>query len=344
MWVYLFNGSSWLLLLIVLLSGLILLTHKMTTQIFWFLCLGGAVITFDWRFLALIPLSIMSALILSRGFYWKVLKAHGEIVAFWHRNWPFMGANPLKESPIYGLPGYVSPTKRFKPGMVNALRRLVVLAGHSPWAVGALLVLGFMGMIGGISRPLEVFTAVWLILSVLLAFLTISIRWMRGIGLGNLYLFNAAFPAALMLAWFTQHHEHSGILGPMLILFLMPNIYSLYRFIIVMKSHPGLKLPEEIIRGIEEYHDGTWITYPYDLCEHIAYLANKSVLWGAHGYGFERLEEIFPVLRVDFPFLKQKYDLKYILIHETYLDDIKRANISVDLKLANQNYYVFQLL
>src|SRR5947207_15366648 len=72
LWYYGFQGQWWVWIPIVVLSGLILLTHKMTTQLFWFIVLGTALIYRKWWLLTLIPGSMLAAFLMSGGFSWKV--------------------------------------------------------------------------------------------------------------------------------------------------------------------------------------------------------------------------------------------------------------------------------
>ena len=67
-WLLWHEGAFWGWVLVAFVSGLLLLTHKMTTQLFWFLSIASGVWFQDWRLMMLVPLSIVSALILSKGF------------------------------------------------------------------------------------------------------------------------------------------------------------------------------------------------------------------------------------------------------------------------------------
>ena len=64
-------------------------------------------------------------------------------------------------------------------------------------------------------------------------------------------------------------------------------------------------LPEDVVTEISRYGEGAWISFPMQLMEQIAYRADKPVLWGAHGYGFEALRQVFPVVRRDIASLRQ---------------------------------------
>ncbi len=338
-WMYFFNGPSWCWLLVFLFSGLMLLTHKMTAQLFWFLCLGAAALTLDWHFLALIPISVLSAIILSKGFYVKVLMAHWDIVSFWYKYWPLMNANPLKESPIYGLPDYSSPAKIFKPGHRNLIRMVLlslIEPQNSSWVLCALssAFLVWIWKDLGITSPI----AGWLFLCFLFAVLTLAVRSLRCVGYGPLYFYNAAFPAAALLGLLAQNTVVTMLVG----IFLLLNLYGIYRALAGMKVG-RLSIPGDLLENLVSCEDGAWLAYPMQLCEHLAYLAKKPVLWGAHGYGFKLVEQVFPVVRVRYEALKERYGLRYLLVRDDYLPDISRIDIPKKIKFSSGEYHVIEI-
>lgn len=338
-WIYFFHGPLWAWVLVLFLSGLILLTHKMTTQLFWFLCLGAALFSRDWHFLLFLPLSVLAAAILSKGFYFKVLRAQWDIVAFWYRNWPLMHADPLKESPLYGIPGYSSPSKVFKPGTSYLVKMLASMFApqETPWMLCALLS-GFLVWIG---KGLDIFYPIvgWLLLCYLFAILTICIKSLRCIGYGELYLYNASFPVALLLGLVAE----KSIVIVLVAIFIVINLYGIYRALSWMKVK-GLSIPDDLLKNIINCPDGAWLAYPMQLCEHLAYLAKKPVLWGAHGYGFKLVEQVFPVVKASFENLKDRYGLKYFLVYDEYLSDFERIDIPTRIKFSSGAYHVLELI
>jgi hypothetical protein len=250
-----------------------------------------------------------------------------------------MHANPLKESPIYGLPGYSSPSKVFKPGRRNLIRMIISIFApqETPWAICALSTACLVWIGKGLDTLFPM--VAWLFLCVLLAVITISIKNLRCIGYGELYLYNAAFPAALVLGMLAEN----GWVIILIALFLVINLYGVFRALTWIKVK-GLSIPEDLLKNIVNCNNGAWLGYPMQLCEHLAYLAKKPVLWGAHGYGFKLLEPVFPVVQVAFESLKQKYGLKYVLVHDNYLSDINQINIPKRIKWASGAYHVFELV
>ena len=139
-WVWLGELSLWYALLSLIFAGLVLITHKMTTQVFWFTALFAAIFLQDIRIAALIPCSMLMALLLSAGFYRRVFRAHVDIISFWYKNWHWSGSNPILESPIYGEPDFESPSKYYRKGIASWIRRLQFVIGFNPWMPAVLLI------------------------------------------------------------------------------------------------------------------------------------------------------------------------------------------------------------
>ena len=141
LWTAYQGGPWWGWLIAVLLGGLILLTHKMTSQLMVFVVAGTAAVYGRWELLLLLPASVVTALVLSRGFYWRVLRAHWDIVSFWNRNWRWVAADQIRESPIYGDQTYERPEKLHKSGFRGVRSHCTILFGFNPAAwIACLLV------------------------------------------------------------------------------------------------------------------------------------------------------------------------------------------------------------
>ncbi len=219
-WLIWHDGVFWGWGLIALVSGLILLTHKMTTQLFWFMCLASGVIFFDWRLLILVPVSIVSALILSQGFYLKVLHAHWDIICFWGRNWRWLTVHPVLESPVYGTLGYETPTKYFRSGIKGLVRRLQYLFGFNPWGWAVLcaslwMYLKYDPLHSSLTIE-DAWIGQWLALILFFLLITTFIPFMRCLGNGYLYGYNAAFPSGLLVALIWGGLKHDKVVEAIL--------------------------------------------------------------------------------------------------------------------------------
>lgn len=313
--IFFFNGPAWLWLVLVPTCGLILLTHKMTTQLFWFLCLAGAVL--DWKVALLIPLSIVVALAMSKGFYWKVLLAHWDIVAFWYRNWPWAGANPVKESPIYGVEGYETPRKIHRKGAAGIAKHVFTQMAYNPFAwllMALLLAYPFLPVpLGGF--PLFVIGGLALTLAFGLA--TALVPAIRCLGAGHLYLYNAAFPSALV--WGLLYDREAEFILPFLAVGFAASLLAIVRYYVHVKQSPTLKIDPDfdaVLSFLAAKDCGAVMCVPPQWYDVVAYKTGLPVLFGGHGYGFKLLEDTFPRLLIPVAELVRRYGMRYVLIEE----------------------------
>jgi hypothetical protein len=315
-----YPDSSWLIWgIISLLAGGMLLTHKMTTQLFWFLCLSMGLIMADWRFALLIPVSIGVAILLSKGFYLRVIQAHWDIVTFWHRNWRWLQVHPVKESPVYGAPGFETPTKFYRKGLLGLLSHVRYLVGFGPaaWIVVAAAIAA-----GALSSEASYrFVVLWGILCLAFSLLTLFVPFLKCLGSGYFYLYNAAFPIALAGAMLLRHYpEWAGILWSA----VAANLLALgmyYRSVTQSEriQHDGNF--DQALEFLKTSPKGTVLCLPLQWSDAVAYKTGQSVLTGGHGYGFKLFEPLFPRLMVPIQEVVQKFDVRYLLTKDGYLTD-----------------------
>lgn len=158
----LFVGGEWYWALsLVCFSGLVLITHKMTTQLLVFMVLAGGVLLGESVLLLVVPVAVLSAYILSAGYYRFVALAHWDIVRFWFKNWRWSGSNPVLESPIYGAAGYESPSKFYRRGWFSWCKRLGFVVGFNSWVPIAIGVSIFAISYGEVLSQAALFFLGW---------------------------------------------------------------------------------------------------------------------------------------------------------------------------------------
>lgn len=322
LWVLFYGGGVWLLAVVFLFSGLILLAHKMTTQLFWFLSLSGAVLLQNWWLLGLIPCSIISALLLSKGFYWKVLIAHWDIVTFWHRNWHWLSAHQIHSSPLYGDAKCDKNAGFFKDGLVGFLRRLWFVVGFNPWLYAALAIGGLALMYDTQLESELWFVFAWLGLVFGFVLLTTFIPLFRSIGLGYLYLYNSAFPVALFVSLLWGGGTHGWVVNLILVGALTACLTGIGFYYYMLTQSKTLKVDadmDETLNALKEQADGVVLCLPNHWNDIVAYKTGKDVLSGGHGYGFRKLEFIFPRWMRPVSEVVSQYRVRYLLTYDSYL-------------------------
>jgi hypothetical protein len=342
-WENFLAGPDWLWLLVFPISGLILLTHKMTTQFLWFLCLGASVIEGNFLYLALIPGSILAAFILSGGFYRKVLLAHWDIISFWNRNWPWLQSHPIKESPLYMENDYETPTKFHRKGIAGILRHLKYLIGFNPsaWIIFFGLCLTEMSTI--LSTHNEwIAVSGWLALSLLFSLATVFIPILKCLGGGHLYLYNSAFPATLLagLAFKQQGSATHGIFFLALLINII--IIAVYYRSLKLKSNQVANTSvEKMLNRMKELPAGVVMCLPPQWYDMIAYKTKKQVLFGGHGLGFKLLEPTFPILRKPIEDIVREYNVSYLITQKGYLPENFMAQVSCKSEDQIEEYIIY---
>lgn len=330
-----FFVGEWLFWGAVILLGVVLLTHKMTAQLFWFLALAAFALTLDGEFLLLIVLSIVIAMLLSKGFYWKVLLAHRDIVSFWNRNWHLLAAHPVRESPLYGDEGYVTPTKYHRRGVKGWIRRGVYVVGFNPWSWASLILAVIWGLRGWTPGSVEGMLTGWLGIILLFSVLTTVVPFMKCLGNGYLYLYNAAFPASLSWGlWFGDRQANDK--AELVLVFVFTafvSVAGLLFYFHTLRKSKTLKVDadmESMLVFLRTQPEGVVMCLPQHWHDLVAYSTGKSVFFGGHGMGFKLIEPIFPVFRQPVEKIIEQNQIRYLLTYQGYLP----ANFLADLPPA----------
>jgi len=303
-----------------LLGALVLLTHKMTTQLLFFLALCSAAILGKWQPVALLALGISAALIFSGGFYINVLRAHAEIVAFWSRNWRWIGADPLRESPIYGDPGYQRPGKLHAKGLFGQLRKFVILVAMNPasWVCLVLLVeRAVYKLTGQALFNFPTFIALWLAFIILLSLLTTYFDKWKCLGAGYLYLYNSVSLASVLLAMILCFSANRGASYVILTLACLGNLTAVGTYYLEFWKSARLKPPLDLhalVSVLAQKPEGAVICWPTVWADFVTYKTPHPVLWGCHGLGFKKIEEFWPVLKIRWDEVVRKYHPRYLVI------------------------------
>lgn len=326
-------GASWVFWLLALVfAGLVLLTHKMTSQLFAFTALLGACLTFDVRLALMVPGAMLVALLLSGGFYLYVIRAHVDIVRFWSFNWRWLGSNPVLESPIYGELGYESNGKVYRNGLKALLRRLQFVIGFNPWVPVTLSIVILAWFSDHNFSSLEVWVFAWLAVTFLFTLTTMLIPMLRCFGQGYLYGYNASFPAALALglSWLTLFNTWYWI--TITIVAILASLFALVIFFRAMRSSRTIKVDASLdaaINRLEKLPEGTVMCLPQHWHDVVAYRTRKPVAFGGHGYGFKRLQPVFPRLIIPVKELIKMYDIRYLLLWPQYVNEKFLADLPV---------------
>ncbi len=306
-------------------AALVVLSHKMTTQLmlvlwpFWAWALGA------WEAALIPPAGIfIAALVTGPRFAARQWQAHADIVSFWHRHWRELGLHGFRHSPVYGDPAAGRSGAYHQPGLAGARSHLVTIAGYAPFnlALVPLLIAG---------NGLPAWLWIWFGGTYAWAGLTLFVPALKCFGGGHLYAANAVVPGAI--AW-------GFVLGSP-----TPAVFALFAagagltmvalwvaWVRGRDRDPATRHAIEALIAALPTEPARIAAFPLAAIEEIAFKTPHAVLWGAHSYGFDRLTPVFPVVTRQLSETLLRYRVDWLAWDEAYwpggTDAVKNENIS----------------
>lgn len=326
LWFYLDTGNMALWGVLLILSVVLLFLHKMTVQMYVVYLLGFGFWAWSWKILLLLPASLVLAIIVSKGFYIKMLKAHWDIVSFWNENIHFLKSHQYYESPVYNT-GNLKPTYWQQRSLRHFFHRLLFIPYYNIFAPLLFPPLIYFAM----SHPqgkMADFLWVWLAITYAWAFSTTLLPFFKALGAGALYIYQSFFPLFVLM----------GLSIPTMPVHLQWWLYALWvaGFVIAMvqwekycKSISTSKTEaigqdfREVLGYLKQLPKDGVFCIPFRLADGTAYWTRKKVFWGGHSYGFHRLlKPYFPIMREDAKQTLRKEPLDYLLYWRGYLESL----------------------
>lgn len=343
LWWYHATGSVAVWCGVLAVSVALLLLHKMTVQMWVVYLVGFGLWAWDWRIPALLPASMAAAVVVTGGFYVKVLRAHWDIVTFWHQNLRQLGSHQYYESPPYRKEGFAT-TAYHQPGRRGLVGKLVSLATYNVFLVMVPVLAYAAATAGAGPARLDAFLWVWLGLSCGWALVTTFVPGFQALGAGVYYMYQSFVPLFALAGrylWEAPLPVRAIGLGLWLLAFVV-SIRAYATYIRSLGRADATALNDDLRHVLDHLGglpDGGVYCIPFQLPEVVAYWTRKKVFWGGHGYGFHRyLKPYFPVMREPVPETLRRWDLRYVLLWRGYLDALKDIGLAEgrDVRLLAQ--------
>jgi hypothetical protein len=266
------------------------LTHKMTTQLMIALWIPFAISLgqpLAWASPALGLL--LAAALVGPGAMLYQLIAHVDIVRFWSRYWPYLGVHAIRQSPIYGGNDAERPGAFHLPGIRGLLTHLRLVFGYLP-------IMALLPLLAILGPPVPAWLMVWTLGTLVWALATALVPPLKGLGAGSLYMFFGAVPAGIWIAIAVESGHPLAFAA--IILTTLVSVAALYmgwrqRSRRSPTSDDGFS---RLLERLNEMNPERVAVLPLLSVEAIAAGTRHRVLWGAHGYAFDLLTPIFPVV------------------------------------------------
>lgn len=316
------NYHSLYFLGICLLSGFcLLMTHKMSAQLLYFVLPLMSLVFWDSIYILAMLGIIATTFVLSKGFFIKVLRQQHDILSFWNRNWGNVGAHQVYSSPTYGDETRDDPRRLFQRGF-KGLYRYFRFLGLNIFIALLIFPLLHYNQLSLFDRQM----LWWVILTYVLAALTLLIPRFRFFGEGFKYLRMAVFPISyLAITPFYYRWDIGYYFYPVLTVAILVSIGIILRVYKPVSptswSNPSMDSDlASIVKFLKENNKVTVIlSTPVQLMDTIAYHCRKKVIWGGHNYSFRNVGPLFPVYRQPLEFFVTTYNLSHIVVDTNYV-------------------------
>lgn len=339
------TASVPLLLLGLVFSTIVFLSHRFATQSFFFLMIFLAIVHDTSFFLRALGIGFFGALLFTRGYYLRVLKGHLANIYFWVGNLPYRFAHQVR-----GL-AVTSEKKDFVAEVYKLLAFFspIALFATNPWASSGLIALVAVYLGWLVLPPILLTFAIWVTGMYLLAAVVMRSKILMPIGEGYRYLEMATMPAVilsvmLLSSLFTT--RYASLVSVLLLLLLLANLAIILFFqrktIITDRNRTVtddlatvfamMNRMKKQLRVLCIPHQNTTMTI---------YHTKAAVFVNADNPGLLRIQDVYPILRLPLGALKEKYGLTHVLIKTSFvtLKELKLAKKDIvfesgDVKLV----------
>lgn len=308
-------------------GSMVFLTHRFTAQGFLFFAVIFDFIKQNIVFSLVFLTSFAAAVLLSKGFYFKVLNGHLGNLQFWIKNIDYRFAHQVNGNIKSG------ETRDFIFRIYNQFLKFppFVLEITSPWVLFALYIYVFEFPIDPVLSQM----VLWVVISYTLALATIWVPLLRFLGEGQRYLELSAFPAAFLAANFLLSKINSNIGLPLAILYSVIGILALVTVVVIQRK----AIINERLRTLTPEMEKMFaflksqkqkprlLCIPHQITTNTIYHTGCPVYVNASYATIDKISDAYPYLRKPIREIMNDHNLDMILLNKEY------ANIE-DLKLG----------
>lgn len=292
-------------------------THTSTTIAFLVSVTTLSVIFGERRLILAGLLGLPVAVLISGGYYLRVIQNHLHAARFWIRNVNYTRAHQVEDSPLFSTNNGTSTARR---GLYRSSLQLAArVLGENPFIL-AMLVTPLPENIWAVHMY-------WWAIAILgWSLLTTFGGPLRILGPGFHYMKTSVFPTAYVLSVTVNIQEGAvSAVGLALLISILASFAALAYFYRIMarretehtaQTPPDLAEAATYLRGLPGERV---LVLPTMYADFVAYAASKAVVWGGHSGDLSRFEEFFPVLRKPLDYFVQRYAVDYVLLDHTYV-------------------------
>lgn len=320
------------LVMAIVFSATVFLTHRFAAQSLFLIAIAATIFYQQATFFTILFFGFVAAIVVTSGYYLRVLKGHIYNMYFWIINRDYRYWHQVK--------GKVSAKKNtdFVGKIYFYLNRFAPLAlfGVNFWIVSGFFYIAFLvtplrPYVFTINTWLPLFLF-WIIFFYLLATLVLSTRYLLFIGEGQRYLEMSAVPTAIVSGYLFVRFLDSPYRILTLVIFLLLNLGNLAMILLVqrtgvIKDRNRSLTPE--MRQIFAYINKMKATprilcIPHYMTTMLVYFTGADIFVNADNEGVLQLIGVFPLVTKSITDKIKTYKITHILLKESFA---KRSEI-----------------
>ncbi len=313
-------------LLSIVLVAMLYNTHTSTTIAFVVGLFVLTVVYGEPRFLLAGVLGLPVAIILSGGYYLRVVMNHVHAARFWIRNVHLTRAHQVADSPVLNTSDGNGSSSRSR-GLYRSNARAVAwlairLVGENPFILAMLVLQPPHEEWGGHLYWWAAAILTW-------AVATTFVAPLRILGPGFHYMKASVFPSAYALAVTVNIQEGLSFGRAVVLVCLVASFAALAYFYRVMArretEHTAQTPPDlaEAAAHLRNLPGKNVLVLPTMYADFVSFSAEKAVVWGGHSGNLHKLEEFFPVIRRPLSYFLERYCVDYVVLDLAYTTPVQ---------------------
>lgn len=337
--IFYFTNTNNILFFVIgaVLGALIFLSHRFTTQGYLFFAIFFSFLERDLVYILSFFSSLILAIIISRGFYLKVLRGHIGNLQFWKGNIGYRFAHQVKGN-----------YKEHKTGdfifkLYNQFLKLppFVFTITNPWTLPVFYIFFFVIP----QDPIISKMVWWVMFSYALALLTTWIPKLRFLGEGQRYLELSAFPASFLSAQLLFQNIGTFFGNFILLGYFLIGVASFITIIVIQRKGIINDKLRTVTLSLEKMFGylkslskkPRLLCIPHQITTNTIYHTECPVFVNASYEGINKISEVYPFMRKPVREIVKKYNLDMILLNIDYviLEDLNLGKYKIVKKTNN---------
>lgn len=303
-------------------------THKFAIQSLLFICIFFSIIDRNIFYLVVFFSAMLAAIIISKGYYLRILEGHISNIYFWVKNYKFRFAHQVR-----GL-----QEERKKRDFVSFIYYLlgkftpVMLLGMNLWILLPIVFLldivfnfGFIPNVI-LTNPLFFKMAVWGVFCYIFAVIIITIKYFHPVGEGQRYLEMAFVPTAILSAvtFYSLLQTNYRVFAILFFLgIFLTNIITtiVAQWIgIIRDKYRSLHSDmNAVFAFINKMRPAPRILcIPHQITTMVIYNTKADVLVDIQAGTLKNIHDVYPVLQKSIKEIAKKYDLNVLILKKYY--------------------------